>query len=52
MKVKLELGRSWAEYCNRVVFLEAKVGGDSASTRSAVRATGSESRLNDMTAKK
>ena len=51
MKVKLELGRSWAKCCSRVLFLDVKVGGDSASTTSAVRATGSKSRLSGMTVK-
>jgi hypothetical protein len=51
VKVKLEIGRSWVKYCNPVVFFEVKAGGDSASTTSAVREIGSESRLSNMTAK-
>lgn len=50
--MKLELGRSWPTYCNRVVLLEAKASEGSDSTMSAARAAGIESRLNDMVVEK
>lgn len=46
---KSELDGSCAKFLHRVTFLEARVGGDSNSTTRAMRAAGSESRLNDMT---
>ena len=50
--MKSELDGSWAKFRHRVVFLEAKASGGSNSITSATRATGNESRLNDMAVEK
>jgi hypothetical protein len=50
--VKSELEGSWGKFRHRVVFFEAKASGDSNNATSATRATGNESRLNDMAVEK
>ena len=49
--MKSELEGSWAKLRHRVVFLEAEASDGSNNTTSAKRATGIESRLNDMVVK-
>ena len=50
--MKSELDGSCAKFRHRVMLLEAKANGDSNSTPRAARATGNESRLNDMAVEK
>ena len=50
--MKSEREGSWTKFRHRVVFLEAKANGGSNKATSATRATGIESRLNDMAVEK
>ena len=52
LTVKSELDGSCAKFLHRVTFLEARASGDSNNITRAMRAAGSESRLNDMAVEK